>query len=338
MLVQRSIDFRNLVWYTRGGILFMAIYSAAVVIVYGIFGLKFVSIPWAVIPVVGVAVSFYLGFKNNSAYDRTWEARKIWGGIVNSSRTWGIMARDFVQDMDGIAGWSEEQLKKMHRKLIYRQIAWLYKHRRQLLEHRTWEHYEPHNEPYRLSLAKNFFNLSREEEIQSFLDTEELKSIMNAKNPATQLIANQSADITQLRKDGVITDYQYVKLAGLLEEFYTLQGKNERIKNFPLPRQYATSSMLFTILFIFLLPLGLVEAFDKMGTWMVWMTIPFTVIVGWVFLIMEIVGDYAENPFEGLAFDIPMTSLCRTIEIDLREMLGETDLPEPIKPVGNVLL
>lgn len=96
--------------------------------------------------------------------------------------------------------------------------------------------------------------------------------------------------------------------------------------------------MIFTMLFIFLLPLGMVQPFDAMGTWVVWMTIPFTVIVGWLFLVMEIVGDYAENPFEGLAFDIPMTSLCRTIEIDLREMLGEKELPEPIESIDNVLL
>lgn len=338
MLIQRSIDFKRLILYTSKGIFSMAAYASAVVIAYAIFGLKFVSIPWAIIPVVGVAVSFYLGFKNNSAYDRTWEARKIWGGIVNSSRSWGIMARDFAQDIDGIAGWSEEDLKDHHQTLLYRHIAWLYQHRRQLLVHRTWEHYEPHNKPYRDHLAKNFFSKTSEEEIEGFLSPEELEKVMKSKNPATQLIANQSAHILELRKKGVISDFQFVKLEGLLEEFYTLQGKNEPIKNFPLPRQYATSSLFFTFLFIFLLPLGMVKPFDDLGPWMVWMTIPFTSIVGWLFLVMEIVGDYAENPFEGLAFDIPMTSLCRTIEIDMREMLGETELPDPIQPVDNVLL
>lgn len=316
----------------------MALYSTAVVVVYAIMGFKFVSIPWAIIPVVGVAVSFYLGFKNNSAYDRTWEARKIWGAIVNSSRTWGILVRDSVQDVDGNAGWSTDQLRAVQQKLIYRHIAWLYKHRRQLLVHRPWEHYEPHNEPYRAHLAKSFFGKSKEEEIQDFLESEELNAIMQTKNPATQLIANQSKDLLELRKNQVINDFQRVKLVSLLEDLYTQQGKNERIKNFPLPRQYATSSMIFTMLFIFLLPLGMVQPFDAMGTWVVWMTIPFTVIVGWLFLVMEIVGDYAENPFEGLAFDIPMTSLCRTIEIDLREMLGEKELPEPIESIDNVLL
>jgi len=52
---------------------------------------------------------------------------------------------------------------------------------------------------------------------------------------------------------------------------------------------------------------------------------------------MEIVGDNSEDPFEGFVNDVPMTALCRTIEIDLREMLDETDLPEKIKPVNDVL-
>jgi putative membrane protein len=187
-------------------------------------------------------------------------------------------------------------------------------------------------------LAKNFFHLSKEEELSPFLHPTEMNQIMNAKNGATQLIANQSAQLTELRKRKILNDFQHMEMERMLIDFYTQQGKNERIKNFPLPRQYATSSLIFTYLFIGLLPLGLTQAFDAMGPWMVFMTIPFTVLVGWVFIIMEIVGDYAENPFEGLAFDIPMTNLCRTIEIDLREMLGEEDLPPPIEPVGNVLL
>jgi putative membrane protein len=69
-----------------------------------------------------------------------------------------------------------------------------------------------------------------------------------------------------------------------------------------------------------------------------WLAIPFSIIIGWIYLVMELVGDYSENPFEGLANDVPMLSMCRTIEIDLREMLGETDLPEPIKATKDGVL
>ena len=82
----------------------------------------------------------------------------------------------------------------------------------------------------------------------------------------------------------------------------------------------------------------MVSEFDKLGDFGIWLSIPFTVIVGWVYLMMELVGDYSENPFEGLGNDIPMLSLCRTIEIDLREMLGETELPPAILAKNGILM
>ena len=97
-------------------------------------------------------------------------------------------------------------------------------------------------------------------------------------------------------------------------------------------------SLIFVSIFIFLLPFGLVTEFHDISEWGAWLSIPFTVVVGWVFLMMELVGDYSENPFEGLGNDIPMLALCRTIEIDLKEMLGEEDLPPKIEPVNDVLM
>ena len=86
------------------------------------------------------------------------------------------------------------------------------------------------------------------------------------------------------------------------------------------------------------MPFGLVSEFHSLGAYGAWWSIPFTVIIGWVYVMMELVGDYSENPFEGLGNDIPMLALCRTIEIDLREMLGETDLPPKIEAINGVLM
>ena len=76
----------------------------------------------------------------------------------------------------------------------------------------------------------------------------------------------------------------------------------------------------------------------KVGTWGIWLSIPLTALIGWIYVMMEVVGDYSENPFQGMANDIPMLSLCRTIEIDLREMLHETDLPPAIQAKNGVLM
>jgi len=89
---------------------------------------------------------------------------------------------------------------------------------------------------------------------------------------------------------------------------------------------------------VILLPLGMLNEFQKLGEDFVWLTIPFSVVVSWVFTSMEKVGEATENPFEGGANDIPMAALCRTIEIDLRDMLDETELPSPLTPVNNILM
>ena len=78
--------------------------------------------------------------------------------------------------------------------------------------------------------------------------------------------------------------------------------------------------------------------FAKMGHQMAFLTVPFSVLVSWVFITMEIVGDNSEDPFENFINDVPMTALCRTIEIDLREMLCETDLPPKIMPEMDILM
>jgi len=137
---------------------------------------------------------------------------------------------------------------------------------------------------------------------------------------------------------GAITEFNQTQLQNALNEFYNFQGQAERIKKFPSPRQFASTAFVFNILFIMLLPLGLVNEFAKLGDWGIWTSIPFCIIIGWIYIIMELVGDYSENPFAGLMFDVPMLSICRTIEIDLLQMSGETDLPDPIASKNGVLV
>jgi putative membrane protein len=91
-------------------------------------------------------------------------------------------------------------------------------------------------------------------------------------------------------------------------------------------------------LFALLVPFGTLQEFDKLGDHYVWLTIPFTVLICWVFLTMEKIGEASENPFEGMPNDVPMAALSRTIEIDLREMLDEKEVPPPLTAVNNILM
>ena len=235
---------------------------------------------------------------------------------------------------------SEEELQKIKKRLIYRHIAWLYRLKRQLRVLKPWEHDARLNKRYREYIDGLFPNQDPETELKNFLADTEVQEILSKKNSCTQLIHKQTEDLKNLKEKGLIDDFRHMEMQSMMTEFYTLQGKCERIKNFPLPRQYASLSIYFVYIFIFLMPLGLLSAFSDadLPNYMIWGVVPFTSLIGWVFWMMEGVGDYAENPFENLAFDTPMTSLTRTIEIDLKEMLGETDLPPAIGPKDGFVI
>jgi putative membrane protein len=157
------------------------------------------------------------------------------------------------------------------------------------------------------------------------------------KKPLTNLICQESSLITELFTTRTSTHICFVEFKKVLAEFLNNQGAAERIKNFPYPRQYATLNLWFVKLFVLLLPLGMLSEFDKLGGNFVWLTVPFSMMSGWVFTTMEKIGEASENPFEGSANDVPITSMSRMIEIDLKEMLHETDIPEAIKPKNNII-
>jgi putative membrane protein len=274
-----------------------------------------------------------------------WEARKIWGGIVNSSRIWGANVKAMVNNQFRSKKLSDEDLRGIHRRLINRHIGWLYTLRSQLLIPTEWEHVRQGFGVGRMNRRRMktfgvglFEDEDTVEILPNYLPSEEFERLVNYQNTATQIIDQQSQDLTELRAANLVDDFRQTKLQAILDDFYVFQGQCERIKKFPLPRQYGNMSYIFVAIFIFLLPLGMISEFAKIGTYGAWLSVPFTIIVGWVYLMMELVGDYSENPFEGLGNDVPMLSLCRTIEIDLKEMLREEEIPAAVKPRRGVLM
>ena len=139
------------------------------------------------------------------------------------------------------------------------------------------------------------------------------------------------------QKPRLVEEFRLIAMMDLLTEMYALQGKCERIKNTPFPRQYAYFSNVFVWVFIFLLPFGIVGEFADRGE-LIWITVPLSVVISWIFFTMESVGDASEDPFENFINDVPMTALCTTIEIDLKEMLGESDVPSPMAPDNDILM
>ncbi len=202
--------------------------------------------------------------------------------------------------------------------------------RYQLRLEREWEHTE-----YRLkgkyvpNISEMYFH-DLEEDIKNVLCEEEFLLYKGKSNMATQILHKQSNRLQELRDLGYFEDFRHMEFHKLIAEFYNDQGRNERIKNFPFPRQYASVAFWMTLLFAILAPFGLLNIFHDLKSHTVWLTVPFSALIIWVFFLMEMIGDFSENPFEGTYNDIPITSISRAIEIDLREMLGETDIPKQI--------
>lgn len=323
-----------LLW-TRRTFYWLLPISIIPVLLYQMLGWYWLAIPWTVVAMLGTATAFLIGFKNTQTYNRTWEARQIWGAILNSSRTWGVRCRDFINDPE------------KSRELIYRHFAWLTALRYQMREPRAWE---STTKPYNIEFSRYYTVPEKqtplETELAQYISAQELQYILRTKNRAAQLMSLQSKTLRDLADSGALDNFRFIEMQRSIQDLYDQQGRSERIKNFPYPRQFATINSFFINLFCILLPFGMLREFDKLNEQltgplqgcMVWLVVPCSVLVSWVFMSLEQVGESTENPFEGSANDVPISQMSRTIEIDLREMLGETELPAPLQPVNKIVL
>lgn len=286
------------------------------------------SLPWQPISVIGIAVAFYLGFKNNSSYDRTWEARKIYGDIVNESRSMGSAIVTFTQG---------EKEKNIKRELIYRHIAWLTALRHQLRLSQPWEHTENRIKGVYSPIVCEDYNTKLHGELKKYLSSNEIEGLNNKTNRAAQLLNNQSVRLQELKDQDYFEDFRHMEFHHILVNLYAAQGKAERIKNFPFPRQYSSTAIWLTFVFCILVPFGLLDVFNA-NIWTQSLCPVISGLITWVFFLMEKIGDYSENPFEGTYNDVPITAISVNIEIDLREMINDDNIPKPIKANNGFLM
>lgn len=327
--------FEFILW-TRRDIYRLAILAIIPTVLYHFCGFTFLSISWVPVALLGTAISFIIGFKNNASYGRLWEARQIYGGIINVSRSFGVMIRDFL---------SSKNKSQDVQIIFYRHFAWLTALRFQLREPRTWENM---NDWRNVEYARNYHTSEKvdklEEVLSKYLSAEELTYVLTKKNKATQLMALQSSHINKLAAAQMLSDLQLQSLQASITNFYDNQGKAERIKNFPYPRHFSSIASIMLNLFVFLVPYGLLNDFNKLGTgtliegYSIWLNIPFAILLTWVFNSLDVVGESSTNPFEGSANDVPITNISRTIEIDMRDMLDEINLPPALTPEHNILM
>ncbi|MDM0049843.1 bestrophin family protein [Variovorax sp. J22R115] len=323
-----------LVW-TRRQIYVLLAVGGIPVILYQVLGLRWLTIPLTVVGLLGTAASFIVGFKNVQTYNRTADAQQVWTSILNSSRFWGICVRGFVAKPADT------------RDLVERHAAWLTCLRYELRTPRVWESMEKasHAE-YRRAYRIPEREKSIDEELCKYLSEEEQRQILKVSNKATQVLWLQARALRRLLDEDGISLTSYIELNKILKEFIEQQGRAERLKNFPYPRQYAIINTIFVWAFCALLPFGLLKEFDKLNEGiagfmqgsMVWLVIPFSATISWMYTSLEQVGESTENPFEGSANDVPITQIAKMIERELKEIIGDADLPALPEPTNDIIL
>jgi ion channel-forming bestrophin family protein len=308
------------------------IYSTIVVFVrYGMkesFGVE-CAIPWEPVSIIGIAVAFYLGFKNSASYDRTWEARKIWGGIVNNSRTFTAGLLSFVEG---------DNRTVIIKRIVYRHVAWLTALNYQLRVKKDWEHSDSNIKSNTHPFKSDAYYAELNQILMQYLDPAEMHDYVGKVNIATQLLKKQSLELQVLYNEKYFNSFRHMELFKLLGTFYDDQGKSERIKNFPFPRQYASTALWQTVLFCMLVPFGMLSIFSDTYTKYHLIVIPFSAMITWVFFLMEQIGDYSENPFEGSFNDVPISTITRDIEIDIRQMIGDGNIPTALESKNGFLM
>ncbi len=287
--------------YVGRPLIFLFLYDIAVVAAYKL-GWQWVSLPHVPLTLFGGAIGVIVGFRNNSSYGRWWEARTLWGSIVNNSRS---LARQVVSVVHADESRDKPALDAMRHKIVYYQTAYVHALRQQLRGLEPWE------------------------ELRRILP-EECDSLGGHKNVPLELQRRIGLCLKACRDKGWLDALHWSAMDGSLNDLADAQGGAERIKNTPMPKQYDFFPQLFVQIYCLLLPLALVAnmgIFTPLGS----------TLVGFMFLALDKIGRDLEDPFDNTIYDVPLTSICATIEINLRQLLGERNLPTPVDAVHGVV-
>lgn len=289
MVSYKSSIFGLLAWQWQRAVLFSAA-AAIVVFVHGYLNVGALALPALPLAVVGAAIGIFVSFRTNSAYDRWWEGRKLWGRLINTSRHFGTQVMSYVPAGDGSA---------RRRALIRRHIAYVH--------------------VLRCALRQQAPLLDAD--VAAYLSDEEREALGARSNINHALLVSQSQTLTRMADEEAIDERRLQSFDESLRHLLDIQGGCERIKKTPFPRGYMFIADRLVLYYAFLFPLALVE---HLG----WFTVPINLLVVMSFALISEVGRVLEDPFTMFFNGLPLMAMSKTIERNLLEALGEEDLPE----------
>ena len=298
MVLPESARLPRMLGYIGWPLALLFLWDIVVTLTYVYLPHPWLDLPALPLGLMGSALALFLGFRNNNAYNRWWEARTLWGAMVNTSRSYG---REVYHLIDKC-----QESDRLRSDLVRRQIAYVH------------------------ALRCHLRRQPNTEEIRDFLSDDELQALRGVANAPNAILNETAALLSMARRQGWIDSIRATQIESSLVEMSNAQGGMERIKNTPLPREYDYYPTLFVHIFCILLPIGLVDSLT------IYTPLAST-IVGFMLLAMDRIGADLQDPFENRAHDVPLTSLCRTIQIDLEQLNGDSRPTKPIRPVEHVL-
>ncbi|WP_427025477.1 bestrophin family protein [Aureimonas ureilytica] len=298
MVLPESASLPRMIRYIGWPLALLFVWDVIVTLAYVYLPHPGFELPVLPMTLLGSALALFLGFRNNNAYQRWWEARTLWGAMVNASRSYGRAVLHLID--------KRPDSQDLRHALVTRQIA------------------------YVNALRCHLRRQSCLDEIAPFLGEGEADGLKGVANVPNAILNETGALLSDALREGWTDSIRRTQIEQLLVDMSNAQGGMERIKNTPLPREYAYFPTLFVHVFCLLLPIGMV---DSLGLY----TPLASTIVGFMMLAMDRIGSDLQDPFENRAHDVPLTSICRTIQIDLEQLRGKVDTPAPVRPVNHVL-
>jgi putative membrane protein len=262
------------------------------------------------IGLIATVVGIFIVFRFNEAYQRWWEARVLWGGLVNDSRNFARQVVTLLTPERVPNVGSPEDAAQLHKELVYRHLAYCNALRLSLRQQESWD------------------------ELAPFLSTDELEELKTYVNRPTRLDRCQGERLARVIGTDTSQQVLLMQLDSTLNRLYDIQGGCERIKNTAFPDEVRFISRGLIWLSAVAVPVAFLSADRQIRA----IEVLAVIVISLSFMVVEQLGASLKNPFENDDNDTPMTALCRTIEIDLRQQLGETKIPPPIEPVDGVLM
>lgn len=296
MLLSKNIPISYIFGKIRKDLLLITIYSIAIAILYENLHFTRLSIPIAIPAIMGTVLSLLLGFRSNQAYDRWWEARHIWGAIVNDSRTLARQVLCFTETL-----YEGDEVHKFRERIIRRQMGWSY------------------------CLGNSLRGQNALRGLEKYISQEELNYVRRYDNIPVALLELHAHDLKLGLENGWINRFQQVEIDRTLSRLCDAMGKCERIKNTVFPVTYSMYIHYSMMLFIALLPFAVIEFFGLME-------VPVVVAIATSFLLIEKMAIHLQDPFENKPTDTPMTTIARGIERNLAQMLQDQNIGELRQP------